>query len=118
VDKEYKKIIKDVSWGYSGSESKMRKLGNAKIRQHNKSVAVSGMREFNESRSPSFIKNLRWNLEEKYSSECHFKEYYGHAAKLADFLRLLGIGDFHLRRCTCPDLDKLPDSEILKLSGL
>ena len=71
MDKKHRKIISDTSWSYSGSESSMRKLGNSRIRQHSKAVAVSALEDYTETKSPDFILKLKWSLEDRYSHECY-----------------------------------------------
>jgi hypothetical protein len=61
---------------------------------------------------------LRWELEMQLSSECHQNELFGPHLYIQDMLALLDIGDFDLYKCTCIDVHKLKDEEVLKIFGL
>lgn len=66
----------------------------------------------------SIIDELRWDLENRQSIECHQNEMHGPHTYMQTMLALLEVGDFDLYKCTCVDAYKLTDEQILREFGL
>jgi len=64
------------------------------------------------------VDELRWDLEAKQSTECHQNQIFGPHRHIENMLLLLDVGDFVIYKCTCVDLHKLNDEQILRLCGL
>jgi hypothetical protein len=120
VAREYKRKRLAEEWATDEKPTDIRKSLNASERQRGKSLAVSGLKDHEDTLDKDLIKNLRWNLEEKLSSECYQKEILDPAHLLNETLLKLGIGKFELyklHKCDCPDPINYSDEEILRLSG-
>ena len=66
----------------------------------------------------SVVDELRWDFETRQAVECHQNEIFGPHIYIQNMLALLDVGDFDLYKCTCIDIFKLKDEEVLKMFGL
>jgi len=89
-------------------------------KQLNSSERIKARSEINRNLSNrvNIVEELRWELQSKQSSDCHQREIFGPHGYIETMLYLLGVGDFDLYRCSCTDLSKLSDEQILKMFGL
>lgn len=95
----------------------MRKAINSSERQRGKSIAVSGLKEYEETLNSRLIFELRHEMEMKYANICYMEEMLGPTKHLENILIKLEIGHFQLYKCRCPNPDRMTDEEILKASG-
>ena len=95
----------------------LRKSLNSSERQQGKRESEDGKKEYSTIHDKAAIMHMRWDYEEDLTSKCTNEERFGPAAKLGGMLKKLDIGDFNLYKCTCENVDRLSDEEILKYFG-
>jgi hypothetical protein len=96
---------------------KFRNYFNKSERQRGKSIAVSGVDEYEQQHDPQLIRDLRWNMEMELANQCRADHDDCPSTGLALILRKIGVGRFRLYKCTCINPDKLTDEDILKRYG-
>jgi len=116
--KRYKyKLYKECDSTDKVRRQDIRKSLNSSERQYGKSVAASGLDEYESLIGGNIITHLRWNMEIELSEECYRKEITDPVREIQQILNKLNVGCFDLHKCTCHLPENLSDKEILKRAG-